>query len=558
MVADEKILLGLLTVLLLPALLGVVVLEAFAAKAAPSPPLLRLARVHLRLVLLGQPPQLLRHRLVALPQCINHVLSPVALVWLDERVRKTWFARPASAPDAVDVVFQVIRDLEIDDQDDRPHVDAPRSNGGCNQDVGDLVLEVLQREVPITLVLAPMESKGWVAILEQLREHLVDVLLLVDEYDNGAVLVPLTQQLQEPVELLALLKHLHKLRHVCGRCVPLPDRDLERLLEDLPRESLHVRGKRRAEHGHLLVWARALEEHAYLRFKAHVKHPVGLVQDQKADAPEVRDLPVGGREHADEPARRADQDVGALLQGRQLLAHRPAAEGADADEADGLAKDGGLALDLQRELPRRRHREDDGPVAVRQGRLVQDVADCGKEVRQRLPGARLRHADDVPPAHHGRNSLHLDGERHVVLALLQDLLDLRRQPALEEAPDGPGAVLPAYRDLALGAPQIVNLMFLHAGDLLHLDVKILPEGSVLDLGVVHMGKGLLRGEPLHEVEVGLLGLLLRLLAPVRVAVHALLLLIAEGLPRLLLRGFLLGLRFCLLLFSPHPPLLLLC
>mmetsp|Transcript_67378 Transcript_67378/g.160727 ORF Transcript_67378/g.160727 Transcript_67378/m.160727 type:complete len:276 (+) Transcript_67378:356-1183(+) len=116
------------------------------------------------------------------------------------------------------------------------------------------------------------------------------------------------------------------------------------------------------------------------------------------------------------------------------------------------------------------------------------------------------------------------------------------------APDG---------DFALGPAQVLHLMVLHVGDLLHLDIQVLAKGLVLDLVMVHHGQGLLGGEPLHQVEVALHLLLAGLLAPVGVAVHAVAVPLPEavfGAPRRRLR-LCLGRRF--LRLPALAPLLLL-
>mmetsp|Transcript_64037 Transcript_64037/g.141093 ORF Transcript_64037/g.141093 Transcript_64037/m.141093 type:complete len:232 (-) Transcript_64037:1160-1855(-) len=231
----------------------------------------------------------------------------------------------------------MVRHLEIDDQNHRLHIDASGSNGGGDEDVGNPILEILQGEVPVALVLAPVECQRRIAVLQQFREHLIDILLLVNEDDDGAVFMPLAQELQEPVELLALLHNLDKLCDIRGRGVPLPDGNLHGLLEHRPGQGLDVGRQGGAEHGHLLVRTSALQEHPDLGLETHVKHPIGLVEDHERDSPEVGDLAIGGRQDVDEPARRPHEDLCTLLQSGELLPHGPAAVGADADDAHRLA-----------------------------------------------------------------------------------------------------------------------------------------------------------------------------------------------------------------------------
>mmetsp|Transcript_54901 Transcript_54901/g.88687 ORF Transcript_54901/g.88687 Transcript_54901/m.88687 type:complete len:286 (-) Transcript_54901:1933-2790(-) len=284
----------------------------------------------------------------------------------------------------MDVVFQVVRNLKVDDQDHGLDVDASSSNRRRDQNIGDVVLEVLQREITILLILATVQGERRVAILQQLREHLIHILLLVDEDDDGAMLLPLAQELQQPIELLSLVENLYELRDVRGSRISFTNCDLNRLFQDLPGQSLHVSGQGCAEHCHLLVWSSGLQEHADLRLESHVKHAVGLVEDHEGDTPEVGDLAVGGGQDVDESPWSTHQELGPFLECGQLLAHGAAAVGADAREIASLAEDICLPLDLESQLPRRCDHEANWSVAIFDLWLIQDVPDHGQQVGQRL------------------------------------------------------------------------------------------------------------------------------------------------------------------------------
>eukprot|EP00419_Tripos_fusus_P069912 CAMPEP_0172888998 /NCGR_PEP_ID=MMETSP1075-20121228/137763_1 /TAXON_ID=2916 /ORGANISM="Ceratium fusus, Strain PA161109" /LENGTH=80 /DNA_ID=CAMNT_0013742963 /DNA_START=13 /DNA_END=252 /DNA_ORIENTATION=+ len=79
-----------------------------------------------------------------------------------------------------------------------------------------------------------MKCEWRVSILQQFREHLIDIPLLVDEYYDGAVLMPLTQKLKQAIECLSFIHHLNKLSDICGSNIPLATCDFKRFLENLP------------------------------------------------------------------------------------------------------------------------------------------------------------------------------------------------------------------------------------------------------------------------------------------------------------------------------------
>ncbi len=96
------------------------------------------------------------------------------------------------------------------------------------------------------------------------------------------------------------------------------------------RELADVAVERRGEEHRLAVdWSRR-DDAVDLRLEAHVEHPVGLVEDEHADRVDRDEAPL---DQVVQPARRGDEDLGALgLLG--LLAQRhPAVDGSDAKPA---------------------------------------------------------------------------------------------------------------------------------------------------------------------------------------------------------------------------------
>ena len=209
-----------------------------------------------------------------------------------------------------------------------------------------------------------------------------------------------------------------------------------------------------------------------------------------------------GRQHFDHPARSAHDDLGAPLQLGDLLGYGGAA--VDADAADALERAQELLhlpADLRAELPRRRHDDGDGAVALLQLRLRRDVPEEGQEEGQRLPAPRLGDADHVPPAHDDGDGLRLDRRRLLEVVALQDLEDARADAALRPRLDRLGHHFPLHLDAVHVQAVLLHLPVRHLGQLGHLAVKVLLKVDVLDLVVVDLGDVLLPlvGDLLHVV-----------------------------------------------------------
>jgi hypothetical protein len=94
--------------------------------------------------------------------------------------------------------------------------------------------------------------------------------------------------------------------------------------------------------------------------EAHVEHPVGFVQHQRVECVELQAFPFQVVHHT---PRRADDDVRAMLQRRELAAQgHAAAQGHDLDVVVGASEAADFGGDLVGQLPRgaqhqRLHRE---------------------------------------------------------------------------------------------------------------------------------------------------------------------------------------------------------
>ncbi|GIX65129.1 ATP-dependent RNA helicase [Babesia caballi] len=326
-----------------------------------------------------------------------------------------------------------------------------------------------------------------VAVLDELREHVVGVHLPVDEYDDAAVLVPLPEQLEQGENLLALVQHHDVLVNLRGALSRLPHDDLQRLREDLLGKRLDRRRKRGGEERRLPVRPDVVDDGRNLGAESQVEHAVGLVDDHEGHPAQVGHLPVADGEHFDEPPRGPAHDFRAPLQRVELLADGSAAVDGLCPESHQLGELRTLHPDLVRQLPGGCDNENDHSVVLPELGLVEGVPDGRQQVGERLARPGFRNGEHVAPAHERRDALHLDRKRLFVVAALQQRQDGVGEPTLREVVNGPRALLSPDPDVSVGLSERVHLVILHGGDGGYLHVKVLLERLVVDGGVVHFG-----------------------------------------------------------------------
>ena len=103
--------------------------------------------------------------------------------------------------------------------------------------------------------------------------------------------------------------------------------EARRVLRVLARELENLAVERRGEEHRLALARHAPQDLLDLRLEAHVEHPVGLVEDEDADAVERDHAPV---DQILEPAGRRDEDVRRLRALRLRAERRAAVDGRDA------------------------------------------------------------------------------------------------------------------------------------------------------------------------------------------------------------------------------------
>ena len=170
------------------------------------------------------------------------------------------------------------------------------------------------------------------------------------------------------------------------------DVDGEGALEHLARELDDRRRHRRREEERLALRREVLEDAADVRQKAHVEHPVGLVEDEDLEVIELR---VGEAEVVEQASRRRDQDVGARAERVLLRPHRHAAEDGRRGEGRVDRQRLRVLLDLRRELAG--GRQDEG--ARRAALLADELVEDREQEGGRLAAARHGAGEDVASLH---------------------------------------------------------------------------------------------------------------------------------------------------------------
>ncbi len=274
-----------------------------------------------------------------------------------------------------------------------------------------------------------MDRSGREAALDELVRDLRGRALGAREDDRQAAPAGL-QHAGQQLDLVQRVRAVDDLLDVLDRLAVVVRRggaDVRRLRHVATgHRDDRARHGRREQH-RVAARRRRREQRLDVGQEAEVEHLVRLVQH---DRPDVREVEVALLEHVDHAARRADDDVDALLQRLDLrLVRAPAV---DLHDADGAARGGGreVARDLHRQLARRD--DDEGLRLARSGQPVVPVLAGGDDAveqrdaeAQRLAGARLGLADDVVAGQRDGERHRLDGERLRDAGVGERLDDLR-------------------------------------------------------------------------------------------------------------------------------------
>jgi hypothetical protein len=247
--------------------------------------------------------------------------------------------RTAGAPDAVDVGLCVVGNVVVDHVADAGHVDAAGGHVGGDDDVEGFVLELLDDPLAKLLGHVAIEAGRGVTTGFKLLGEFDGGGLGAHEDDGGVEVVLDLEDAGQGVELVGACNLQEALMNGGDRGgggLDLHLLGVAQVAMGNPADGVRHGGR---EEGRLALRGEMLEDPLHVIDEAHAQHLVGLVEHQGAQVVEVEALAL---DVVHDPARGADDHVGAPLQLAQLHDHALAAIDGKHMEARHLA---GVALE---------------------------------------------------------------------------------------------------------------------------------------------------------------------------------------------------------------------
>ena len=279
----------------------------------------------------------------------DHAHEFARLVVDDERDARAAGAGAGGAPDAVHVVIARAGDVEVDHVRDAHNVDAARGHVGGDERVDGAGLEARERLLALRLGLVAVHRHRLHVACGQPFDESVGAALGTHEHERAPA-IGVVQLRDEPRDL-PLMGDRHEavldLDFALGRMCVLMTTGIGGVgLGDAVDLTL----ERRREQQRLALARGHLHDPVDDRAKAHIEHPVGLVEHEQLHATE-RDLAT--IDQIEQPSRRGDEDVGA--RGDPSLLDDPGAaiHGGDRQRA-GVRDLAQVVDDLDRQLARGR------------------------------------------------------------------------------------------------------------------------------------------------------------------------------------------------------------
>jgi hypothetical protein len=214
------------------------------------------------------------------------------LLGRDESDACTLIARTSCTARTVDIVLHVIRSIIIDDKLELLDIQSTSGDRRRNDDRDDTRFEVRDGLVTVDLLLAAVQRHAQVSATKEFSEQIISPLLTIykDKRSGFRVLVVhLTEDLQETVELGVLRTDLDYLLDLGGDNGASADSDLERLAEDLSCERIHLLRECSREEHSLPVGPDIVDDLHHLWLETHVEHTVSLIEDKIGHSLEIRD-----------------------------------------------------------------------------------------------------------------------------------------------------------------------------------------------------------------------------------------------------------------------------
>ena len=208
-----------------------------------------------------------------------------AVALADEGDGSSVLAGACGAADAVDVVFGIVGRVVVDDHGDVVDVDAAADDVGGHEEVDVAGLELVHHVVALFLLQVGVHGVAVVAAAAELGSELLDVLLAAGEEDDALGRGGLEEVLEDG-HLIDFVADEYALVNVFGG---LADGYLylNGVAHDAAGECGDLLGHRGREENGLALLGEALDDLEDVVGEAHIKHAVGLVEDEVGGAGEV-------------------------------------------------------------------------------------------------------------------------------------------------------------------------------------------------------------------------------------------------------------------------------
>ena len=221
----------------------------------------------------------------------------------------------AGTADAVHIVFCLARRVEIDHVADASHIDAACSHIGGDQDAGAAVTQAFERAIALALIHIAMQGVRSKAVVTQQTRQIIRAAFGRGEHQR-LLNVGIAQ---DRVEQLVFVRHVvgkhEALFDVGFRFGGRGDLDAFGITRDFARHCTdHAVERCREQQG--LARRRSLGDNRFdVLDEAHVKHPVGFVEDQHF---ETAKIDAATLHVIHQTARRGNHNINRTLQRFQL------------------------------------------------------------------------------------------------------------------------------------------------------------------------------------------------------------------------------------------------
>ena len=286
----------------------------------------------------------------------------------------------------------------------------------------DLALpEAVQGLGPFRLRHVAMQRRSIEAVPDQRFEQDVDIALAVAE-DQRVLDVFGSDQPAQRLALVARVEHGERLDDGGGGRSRRGYRDFDRIAEKRVGELADFRRHRRREEQGLPRFRQQADDALDIGNKAHVEHPVGLVDDENM---RVGQQDLAAPMQIEQPSRRGDQHIDAAVELAFLVDKTFAADQQRHGQAMMLAVKLESCGDLGRQLAGRL--DDQRARHPRPGAPGRQLVDHRQHKARRFAGPGLGAAEHVPPALNVGDRLFLDRGGSCIAGVGNRLKNFRRQ-----------------------------------------------------------------------------------------------------------------------------------